>query len=134
MWETELGVTVSLENQYWSVFIEERNSGNFNIARGGWIADYNDPMCFLDMFVSGEANNDSHYANPAYDVLIEKAKNCADKEERMELMHQAEDIIMEEDSVVAPIFFYVQTYMQDDELTGWYYTPLGYFFFGTAHK
>ena len=86
------------------------------------------------MFVTGNGNNDPHYANPAYDKLIEKAKICADKEERMELMHQAEDIIMKEESVVAPIFFFVQTYMQDENLTGWYYTPLGHFFFGTAHK
>ena len=133
MWEKELGVTVSLQNQDWNVFLEERKQGNFSIARGGWIADYNDPMCFLDMFVTGGGNNDPQYANPEYDALIGQAKNTGSNEERMKLMHDAETHVMEQ-SVVAPIYYYVQPYMENEDLTGWYYTPLGFFFFGGAHK
>ena len=133
MWEKELGVTVQLENQDWNVFLEERKQGNFSISRGGWIADYNDPMCFLDMFLTGGGNNDPQYANPEYDQLIGKAKNCASNEDRMQLMHDAEAFIMDQ-AVVAPIYYYVQPYMQDENLTGWYYTPLGFFFFNAAHK
>ena len=133
MWESELGVTVSLQNQDWNVFLEERKQGNFSIARGGWIADYNDPMCFLDMFVTGGGNNDPQYANPEYDELIGKTKKTANNEERMQLMHDAEKFIMDQ-SVVAPIYYYVQPYMADENLKDWYYTPLGFFFFSGAHK
>jgi len=51
----------------------------------------------------------------------------------MQAMHDAEDILMTE-HVVAPIFFYTQPYMVSDEMKGWYYTPLGYFFFSYASK
>ena len=134
MWQTELGVTVTLVNQDWAVFLQERKDGNYSIARNGWIADYNDPMCFLDMWITDGGNNDAQYSNPEYDKLIKAAKATSDQAERMQLMHDAEDILIGQDSVLAPIYFYVQTYMMKDNVKGMYYTPLGYFFFGTATK
>ena len=130
MWNTQLGVNVSLANQDWNVFLEERKEGKFHIARGGWIADYNDPMCFLDMFISASGNNDPQYSNAEYDALISKAKKTADNAERMKLMHQAEDKIMEEDAILAPLFYYTQ--VDASHLDGVYYTPLGFYFFKNA--
>ena len=132
MWQTQLGVQVTLNNQDWNVFLETRKNGDYSIARNGWIADYNDPMCFLDMWVTGGGNNDAQYANPAYDELIGKAKASSDNAERMQIMHDAEDLLIGEEKVLAPLYFYVQTYMDAEGLEGWYYTPLGYFFFGNA--
>lgn len=134
MWQEELGVTVTLQNQDWAVFLQERKDGNYSIARNGWIADYNDPMCFLDMWVTGGGNNDAQYSNPEYDAIIGQAKNTSDQATRMQLMHDAEDILIGDEKVLAPIYYYVQTYMEADGLDGWYYTPLGYFFFGYATK
>ena len=133
MWQTELGVQVTLTNQDWAVFLDTRKNGDYSIARNGWIADYNDPISFLDMWITGGGNNDAQYANPEYDALIAAAKSTADAAERMDLLHQAEDILMAE-HVVAPIYFYTQPYMVSDDLKGWYYTPLGYFFFSYAYK
>ncbi|MEG1894563.1 MAG: ABC transporter substrate-binding protein, partial [Clostridia bacterium] len=70
MWKQELGVTVTLNNQEWNTFLQTRKDGNYDIARNGWIADYNDPMSFLDMWITGGGNNDAQYNNPAYDELI----------------------------------------------------------------
>ncbi|MBQ9972374.1 MAG: peptide ABC transporter substrate-binding protein [Firmicutes bacterium] len=134
MWQEELGVTVTLQNQDWAVFLQERKDGNYSIARNGWIADYNDPMCFLDMWVTGSGNNDAQYSNADYDAMIAAAKAETDPAKRMEIMHDAEDLLMGTDVVHAPIYYYVQTYMEADGLDGWYYTPLGYFFFGYATK
>lgn len=130
MWQTELGVTVSLNNQDWAVFLDTRKNGDYSIARNGWIADYNDPMSFIDMWMTGGGNNDAQYANPAYDKLVKAAKNTDVAADRMNYMHQAEDILIGEDSVLAPIYFYVNTKMVADGLEGIYYTPLGYYFFG----
>ena len=130
MWNTQLGVNVSLANQDWNVFLEERKDGKFHIARGGWIADYNDPMCFLDMFITISGNNDPQYSNADYDALISKAKKTADNEERMKLMHQAEDKIIKEDAILAPLYFYTQ--VDASNLDGVYYTPLGFYFFKNA--
>lgn len=130
MWLTELGVQVELENQDWSVFLVERKEGNFSIARHGWIADYNDPMTFLDMWMTGGGNNDAQYSNPKYDELIQAAKASSDQEERMKLMHEAEAIAIGEDFIVAPIYFYTNSHMMKPNVQGMYYTPLGYHFFG----
>lgn len=129
MWQTELGVTVNLVNQEWNTFLDTRKNGDYSIARNGWIADYNDPMSFLDMWLTGGGNNDAQYSNPDYDALIMQAKSTSDLAERMSLMHQAEDILMGQDVVHAAIYFYTDKYMAQG-IKGMYFTPLGYYFFG----
>lgn len=134
MWQTELGVTVTLSNQDWNVFLQTRKDGDYSIARNGWIADYNDPISFLDMWMTGGGNNDAQYSNAEYDKMMKAVKASSDQSERMSLMHQAEDIIIGQDNALAPIYFYTQPYMLKDNVKGMYYTPLGYFFFGYASK
>ena len=133
MWETELGVKVTLNNQEWAVFLQTRKDGNYSIARNGWITDYNDPMSFLDMWLTGGGNNDAQYANADYDAKIQEAKNTTDPAARMKLMHEAENIIMGQDWALNPLYFYTQKYMLSDRVGGMFYTPLGYFFFSYAH-
>ena len=133
MWQTELGVQVTLANQDWGVFLETRKKGDYSIARNGWIADYNDPISFIDMWITGGGNNDAQYSNKTYDALVLIAKTSTDPAVRMKAMHDAEDILIGE-SVVAPIYFYTQPYQISDDLKGWYYTPLGYTFFSYCYK
>ena len=45
-----VGITMNLENQEWATFLNTRKAGDYSIARNGWVADYNDPICFLDMW------------------------------------------------------------------------------------
>ena len=92
MWQTELGVTVNLNNQDWNVFLQNRKDGNYQIARNGWIADYNDPCSFLDMWYTDGGNNDAQYSNPDYDAAIDAAKATSDPEERMKAFHEAEAV------------------------------------------
>ncbi len=132
MWQTQLGITVQLQNQEWNAFLESRKNGDFQIARNGWIADYNDPMSFLEMWVTGGGNNDAQYSSEAYDAAIAAVKETADQEERMALMHEAEDILMAQDWVLGPIYFYTNPYMLKDNIDGVFYTPLGYYIFGYA--
>ena len=132
MWQENLGVQVSLQNQDWNVFLKERKEGNYNIARHGWIADYNDPMSFIDMWLTGGGNNDAQYKNEEFDKCVKAAKATSDPDERMENMHKAEDILIGEDNVVAPLYFYNNSYMMKPNIQGLYYTPLGYFFYKGA--
>ncbi|GHU96720.1 ABC transporter substrate-binding protein [Spirochaetia bacterium] len=132
MWTTALGVTVTLSNQEWGVFLDSRKTGAYQFARDGWIGDYNDPIGFLDMFVTGGGNNNPQYDNPAFNKLIEQAKATAVPAERMALMHQAEDVLLKTDMALAPIYFYTNKYMLNPRVTGMYYTPLGYFYFDKA--
>ena len=133
-WQTALGVTVKLENQDWSVFLETRKQGQYQIARNGWIADYNDPISFLDMWLTGGGNNDAQYSSADYDAAIAEAKASSDAQVRMDAMHRAEDIIIGQDWALGPIYFYTQKYMLNSDINGMYYTPLGYFFFDNCTK
>jgi len=128
MWRTALGVNVTLGNQEWNVFLDTRKKGNYSIARDGWIGDYNDPINFLDMFLTGGGNNNSQYANREFDNLIAKAKGTAVQADRMRYMHQAEDLLVGRDMAVAPIYFYTNSYMISPRVKA-FYTPLGYYFF-----
>ncbi|MEG1780959.1 MAG: peptide ABC transporter substrate-binding protein [Clostridium sp.] len=130
MWQKELGVTVTLNNQDWNVFLESRKQGNYQIARNGWIADYNDPCSFLDMWYTDGGNNDAQYSRAEYDAAIDAAKATSVPEDRIKAFHTAEDILIKEDNVLIPIYFYTQKYMVNEKISGMYYTPLGFFYFG----
>ena len=134
MWKTQLGVDVTITNQDWAVFIDNRKNGNYQLCRHGWIADYNDPCTFLDMWYTDGGNNDAQYSNPEYDAYIDAAKATTDQAERMQNFHAAEDLVIGQDYAVAPIYFYSQRYMLADDVQGMYYTPLGFFFFMNCTK
>lgn len=134
MWQKALNVTVQLQNQEWNAFLETRKNGDFQIARNGWIADYNDPISFLDMWLTGGGNNDGQYSNAEYDAAIKEAKSSADPAVRMAAMHRAEDIIMGEDWALGPIYFYTNSYMMKENIKGAFYTPLGYYIFGYTYQ
>ena len=70
------------------MFLETRSKGDYSICRNGWIADYNDPVSFLDMFMTDNGNNDAHYSNAEYDAIMTKVLSDSDAAGRMELMHQ----------------------------------------------
>ena len=55
------------------MFLETRSKGDYSICRNGWIADYNDPVSFLDMFMTDNGNNDAHYSNAEYDAIMTKS-------------------------------------------------------------
>ena len=82
------------------------------------------------MWYTDGGNNDAQYSNKEYDAYIDAAKATSVPEERMKAFHAAEDILIGDENVLAPIYFYTQKYMLADDVKGMYYTPLGYFFFG----
>lgn len=124
MWK-EIGVNVTLSSQEWNTFLNTRKNGEYSMARNGWMADYNDPICFLDMWITNGGNNDAQWSNKDYDDLIRRIKSSSDRKERMELMHQAEDILFDE-WVICPIYYYVDIYLKSEKLDGFYSLPLGY--------
>ncbi|WP_322905064.1 peptide ABC transporter substrate-binding protein [Paenibacillus campi] len=118
MWKKNLGVNVQTENQEWSVFLNNRQSGNYQIARAGWTADYNDPMTFMDMWVTNGGNNDAKYSNPTYDKLITDAKSTQDNAKRMTDMAQAEKLLIQDDMVIMPIYYYTSISLVKPNLKG----------------
>jgi len=157
-----VGLTMNLENQEWNTFLNTRKDGNYNVARNGWIADYTDPICFIDMWTSNSGNNDiqfgkGEHANlkmynldltpygydikvtngtwaETYDVLVATIKGCVDNVKRYELMHLAEDMLMDTGCIV-PVYYYTDLLMISKEVKGFYSSPLGYKYFNkTTYK
>ena len=151
-----VGITMNLENQEWATFLNTRKAGDYSIARNGWLADYNDPICFLDMWVTNSGNNDVQFGRgnaaeakiysldltpygydtkvengtwaETYDVLISAIKTCTDPEARYEMMHTAEDMLMNTGCIV-PLYFYTDIYMLSSNVSGFFSNPLGYKYF-----
>lgn len=129
MWQDVLGVQVTGSNQDWNVFLSTRSDGDFEVARHGWIADYNDAVNFLDMYMTSQigGNNYARWSNEEFDNLITASITETDTAKRQEILHQAEDLMME-DMIVAPLYFYVEPYCLSTDLTGASHTSLGYWF------
>lgn len=125
LWKKNLGAAVTLKNQEWQVYLDSRNAGAFEVARAGWIGDYPDPMTFLDMWTTGNGNNDTGWGNKRYDKLIDQAKSTADQATRVKAMHEAEDILMAEMPVM-PIYFYTLPYLQKPWVQDLLKSSLGY--------
>lgn len=118
MWKTRLGVDVSLRNEEWKVYLDSQDNLAYDIARGGWTGDYPDPHTFLDMWVSGGGNNDTGYANPAYDRLLVSALEAADDSARQAVYRQLDALVTRELPVL-PIYFYVKAYLLDPRVENW---------------
>lgn len=125
---SKIGVNITLASQEWNTFLNTRKNGDYYIARNGWLSDYNDPISMLDMWITGSGNNDAQWSNAEYDALIAEVKSTDDQEKRFELMHKAEDIIFEE-SMLCPIYYYVDLYLLSEKVEGFYSSPLGYKYF-----
>ncbi|MGM1046540.1 MAG: peptide ABC transporter substrate-binding protein [Bacillota bacterium] len=106
MWKKNLGVEVKVQNQEWGVFLKNRQNLDYQIARSGWGADYNDPMTYIDMWTSKSGNNDSGFKNEEYDKLVNEAYSSSDNAKRMEMMADAEKILVQDNQVVLPLFYY----------------------------
>ena len=151
-----VGITMNLENQEWNTFLNTRKAGDYSVARNGWVADFNDPICFLDMWTSASGNNDVQFGKgdnatvkaysldltpygldtkvengtwaETYDVLISAIKSCTDNDNRYAMMHIAEDMLMDTGCIV-PLYFYTDIYMLDDSVHGFFSNHLGYKYF-----
>lgn len=131
MWK-DIGVNCELQSQEWKVFQTTRTQKQYEIARDGWNADYVDPMTFLDLFTSTSALNNSGYNNPAFDKIIDQAKKEVDTSKRLELLHQAEDMLME-DMPVIPLYYYTQPIAIKSYVKGVVVTKLLNIYFDKAY-
>lgn len=57
----QLGIKMTLSTMEWNVFLAERKAGNYDFARNGWIADFNDPINMLEMWTTDSGNNDAQF-------------------------------------------------------------------------
>ncbi len=116
--QKELGIQMQLRPQEWTVYLAAQSALDYDLCRSSWVADYNDPNTFLNMFVSGDGNNRTGWSNPEYDALIGAAAREADSARRFALFAQAESILVGGEAAICPLYFYVGIQFYDPERLG----------------
>lgn len=117
MWKKELNVDVVLENQEWKVFLMNRHSLAFDIARAGSTSSFADPADLLDSLTTGHGMNDTGWSNTEYDGLIHAATQATDPVERLKILHKAETILLEELPLL-PLYYYAYSFLKKPEVKG----------------
>lgn len=115
-WKANLGIEVTINQQPFKNRLDAMQTGNFDVVLAGWVPDYNDPMTYLDMFMTTNGNNYGKYSNEQYDSLLTQAMKESDFDERVSLLVQAEQLGIAEDVVVAPIYFQSTSYAVSDKV------------------
>ena len=123
MFKTNLGITTTLENQEWAVFQDTRREGDFELARGGWLTDFLDPMGLLAIFKTGNTYNDPSYSNEEYDALMARANETVGAE-HFEALYAAQDILMTELPII-PVYHYVDFMLSTPQVKNWTRSQLG---------
>jgi oligopeptide transport system substrate-binding protein len=121
MWREHLGIRVTLRGLEWGVYLDATHKLDYAVARAGWVADYPDPNTFLDMFMTGNENNQTGWGHERYDTLIRQAAEEADVQRRMALFAEAEAILLDE-APILPIYFYVSKNLVRPRVKGFFST------------
>lgn len=117
-WFRAFGIRVKLANVEWKVFLNELAHKQFQVARMGGIAGFNDPVSFFDNYRYPESpNNFSGWSNPEFTTFVEKAERSATPLEREKLLREAEQILIS-DMPIAPIYYYQGSYIKKGYLRG----------------
>ena len=122
----DLGITLTISKMEWSAFTAARRAGEYDVARNGWVMDYNDPSNMIELFCTDNGNNDGKYSNADFDAAVEASK-VADVAEHFAQLHKAEDILME-DMGCLPIAYYNDYWLQSSSLKGTWHSPYGYWY------
>jgi len=115
MWKQTLGVEATLANQEWATFLDTRGEQNYEVARGGWCADYAEPSTYLDLFTSTSSYNDGKYSNAEVDALMQEAKLASDP---LPLYQRVEEIAAA-DAAIIPVYHYASVRMMSENLENW---------------
>ena len=146
----DYGISTTVDQRTWSVIQTALTEGDFTMSRLGWIADYNDPVTFLEIYVRASGNNHPRLGKDgpiggganfgpgynqtwfdAYESLVNKIKTSSDMKTRAEAMYQAEAALRDTYTIL-PIFYYTEPYLAKPELQNYLHSPLGFVLFRYA--
>ena len=119
MWRQALGARVTLRAEEFRSLLQDINRGDVQAFRSSWIGDYNDAYTFAQYFKSDFGINLTHYHNPEYDDLLDRAAAEADAAKRRKLLEQAERLVLRDQPVI-PIYFYASKQLVKPRVSGWY--------------
>lgn len=120
MWKSHLGVSVQLRNEEWHVMLKNVRDRNFQVARFGWIGDFDHPQTFMDTFMAKSPNNRTGWSSAQFEELVGKARRTADTDESMKLYREAEKILVDEVPKI-PLYFYSKVTLKKPYVNGFFF-------------
>jgi oligopeptide transport system substrate-binding protein len=137
-WEKVFSIPIYLEGLEYQVHRAKVKSGTFQIGTGDWIADFNDPISFLEIFKNhkesnGSGMNDTGWENAEFRSLLNQSIITFDQDERTSLLQKAEHILVEE-MPIAPVYHYAFDYVKNEKLADVFLSPQGQADFKNAVK
>src|SRR5699024_502249 len=124
LWKKNLDVDVELNNEEWNVYLDSMSEGDYQIGRMGWIADLDDAINFLEIFETVGGNNYTNWEDEDYQALLKESREELDPDKREDILKEAEEMFMDE-MVIAPVYFYTNTYAKKDYVHDIEVGPLG---------
>lgn len=125
-WKQNLGVVTNLVSDEFRVFLAgRRDRSRWDVARLGWLADYDDPASFLDVFSKNNNQNDPDYMSPEFNNLIDAARIEPNPDRRVLLLQKSEEVLLN-DYPIIPVYFYVARRLVKPYLGGAAITPLNH--------
>ena len=103
--------------------IQRMRDGQFDIVWSGWSPDYMDPMTFLDLFTSGNENNQGRFKDAKYDAMIRSAQVEANAEKRIKILIEAEKYLVLDQAAVVPLYQSSIAYLAAEGLEGYVRVP-----------
>lgn len=120
----EIYIDLQLSGSEKEAFFDDRDAGNFELARHAMTADYLDPMCYLSMYV-GSTTSGNTVDDPEFEQMVNEA-NLLSGQERMEKLHEAEAYLIEQGYII-PLFGYTEPFLKVKNLTGITSSPEGHY-------
>jgi oligopeptide transport system substrate-binding protein len=114
-WFEAFGVRVKLESVEGKVYFDRISKQDYQLSAGSWIADFADPINFLEVFKYKTGSNNTHWENPRYIELLDQSMQAVDPQQRTELFAEAEQILMEGMPII-PVFYYTMLYVNQPYL------------------
>jgi oligopeptide transport system substrate-binding protein len=133
-WYTALGVSVTIQSRPWADHLAGVDTGQFQIWRSGWCLDYPDAYNFLHDGIWTNRGGYGSWSNSTYDALLAQALQTQDEATKKQLYKQAEEILVESDAAMIPLYYYVssvvskpylaRTYpvLGNYDISEWYFT------------
>jgi oligopeptide transport system substrate-binding protein len=124
MWKEAFGIDVDIVTEEFKVFLDtQKNPDSWEMVRMAWVADFNDPVTFLQLFRSDDPSDIFGYRSPRYDELLSEAERTVDPAARLALLEQAERLLLD-DAALIPLFHMQAKRMVSPRVVGFHATPL----------
>ncbi len=121
----QLGIRLELDQQTWKSYIKQLATDAPPLYRFGCMAPFLDPIFHLRVFTSGDPNNYTGWSNPAYDRLVSEIERLPRGAERERKIAQAQDILLNRETIVIPVYHYIQTHVVSPKIEGFAVNPFG---------